>query len=272
MILFTREPVAAGSFYPLSSQKLKEFLKNKIGPLQKGKGFLQGMVVPHAGYIYSGSIAALAYRELGKHIERTFVILGPNHTGLGEEISIMYKAAYSTPLGKVSVNQEIGRKLCKELNTSNDFVAHSREHSIEVQLPFLQYLYGEKLKIVPIVIGSVSFEKLRKLGSLLAKEDCTIIASSDFTHHGPAYGYVQGTPSEVKESDLKAIDFILNLKPKEFYDYASKGTICGFRPITALIQAMKEREAQPKFLKYGTSADVSGDYRNFVGYASLVFE
>ncbi len=275
MVLFNRSVVAAGSFYPLSPVKLKETINDLFGrPIyHKRSGFLHGMIAPHAGYLYSGRVAARAYYELSKYKDRTFVVIGPNHTGLGDDLSIMYSARYQTPLGKVRVDSDLGHRLCKSLGVSNDFLAHSREHSVEVQLPFLQFIYGNP-KVLPIVIGDVDLNTLKRIGSLLAGEDVTIIASSDFTHHGPVYGYspFSNVELELREHDMIAINHIQRLKVDDFYSVGIKSTICGFRPITVLLQAMKERGAKPHFIEYDTSASVTGDYSNVVGYASVVFK
>jgi len=275
MVLFSRSPVAAGSFYPNDPVKLRKtingFFKKK--PYKVREGYLNGLIAPHAGYAYSGEIAAKAYYELSKHEPRSFVILGPNHTGMGEELSVMYNSQYLTPLGAVRNDLELGRRVCKALNVDPDFIAHAREHSIEVQLPFLQFVYGKEIKVLPILIGSVDLATLKRVGSVLAKEACTIIASSDFTHHGSAYDYTifNDAKLEVREHDLKAIELIQKLEVDEFHKLGEKSTICGFKPITVLLQAMKERGAKARFLGYATSADVTKDYDNMVGYASVVF-
>nr|MBD3312146.1 AmmeMemoRadiSam system protein B [archaeon] len=276
MALFSREMVAAGSFYPANPEELREVIDDFYTakrPYKKREGFLQGMIVPHAGYVYSGRTAAKAFYELSKHEARTFVVLGPNHTGMGEDLSVMYNAAYKTPLGRVKIDAELGRSVCKEMKVQNDFLAHSREHSIEVQLPFLQYLFSDEVRVLPIIIGDVEIDELKKLGKLLADKDVTIIASSDFTHHGSAYGYspFQNVKLELREHDMKAIELIQKLKVKEFHELGRGSTICGYKPITCLLQAMKSRGAEAKFLEYSISADVTKDYENVVAYASLVF-
>jgi len=276
MALFSRNPVAAGSFYPSDPDKLREVVEDsfKMPPYKKQSGFMNGLIVPHAGYVYSGKTAARAYYELSRRVPRTVVILGPNHTGLGEELSIMFSASYQTPLGTVKNDSVLGRRVAKVLNINHDFLAHSREHSIEVQLPFLQFIYGDKLRILPIVIGDVDLKTLKKLGSILAKEDVTVMASSDFTHHGRVYGYspFQNVKLELREHDMKAIELIQRLKVDEFHKVGVESTICGFKPITVLLQAMKERGVKASFLEYSTSADVTGDYKNVVAYASVVFK
>ncbi len=276
MALFTREPIAAGSFYPSNGAKLREMVDESFPkrPYTVRKGFLNGLIAPHAGYIYSGKTAGKVYYELSKYLPRTFVILGPNHTGMGDDISIMYNASYKTPLGTVNTDTNIGRDLCKSLRLTNDFLAHSKEHSIEVQLPFLQFLYAEKLKILPIVIGDLTLEQLKELGSELAKLYATIIASSDFTHHGDVYGYTpfSNPVLELRDFDMKAVNLIEKLDVNTFHELGAKSTICGYKPITVLMQAMKERGASPHFLDYSTSADITKDYKNVVSYASISFK
>ena len=145
--------------------------------------------------------------------------------------------------------------------------------SYSIQLPFLQFLY-DKPKIMPIVLGDVGLKILKRIGSLLANENVTIIASSDFTHHGPVYSYspFKNVQLELREHDMKAINLIQKLDVDGFHKLGLESTICGFRPITVLLQAMKERDAKPGFLEYSTSAKVTGDYKNVVAYASLVFK
>jgi MEMO1 family protein len=274
MALFNREPVAAGAFYPNDSIKLREVITDLFvkKPYVKRYGFLNGLIAPHAGYIYSGRTAANAYYELSKHEPRTFVILGPNHTGLGDDLSIMYNANYRTPLGVVNTDANLGRSVCKSMSVSGDFLAHSQEHSIETQIPFLQFLYNN-IRILPIVIGNVDLPVLKRLGSLLGQEEVTIIASSDFTHHGSVYHYEELSNPKIglREHDMNAIELIQKLDVNGFHKLASEGTICGYKPITVLMQAMKERKAKTRFLDYSTSADVTKDYKNVVGYASIVF-
>ncbi len=274
MSFYSREPVAAGSFYPAHSITLKKLIKTLIPhPYVKRDGFLNGLISPHAGYVYSGRIAAKGYYLLSKFKPRTFVIIGPNHTGLGDDISVLYNANYKTPMGSVRVDRDLGVWLCNKLGVNNDFLAHAREHSIEVQLPFLQYLFNNPV-ILPIVIGNAGYDELIKIGSLLAERDVTIIASSDFTHYGPVYDYEPFNNPEIniREHDMKAINLIQQLRVKEFYNFASKGTICGYKPITILMQSMSIRKAKPVFLGYSTSGEITGEYDNAVGYASIAFK
>ncbi len=282
MPLFTREPIAAGTFYPEDKDELiklilkcyKEGVK-KLPYKKRDKECLKGAICPHAGYIYSGATASYSYYELSKHEPRTFVIIGPNHTGMRTEtISIAHNIRWQTPLGNVATDRDAALKLLEAVKKDPDYTAHINEHSIEVQLPFLQQLYGDKLKIVPIVISDAPLEELKILGSALSKIDATIIASSDFTHHGSYYGYepFKNVKIEMYEHDMEAIKLIQELKAQKFHALGEESTICGYKAITALLYAMNLLNAKSKFLKYSTSADVTGDYSNVVGYASIIFK
>ncbi len=275
MELFIREPVASGVFYPSEPNELKKELKKLFGKeiYKEREGHLNGLISPHAGYLYSGKVAGKVYYRLSKYKKRTFIIIGPNHTGIGEDISISINASYWTPLGKVKIDQKVGKRICEKLNIEPDFLGHAKEHSIEVQLPFLQYIYGD-IKIVPITIKSANLSTLKKLGKIISEENATIIASSDFTHYGEVYGYTpfEDPKIEIREYDLKAIEYIQKLDVDGFYDYAINSTICGYMAITALLEAMKQRNADPEFITYATSGDITGDYSNVVGYAGLIFK
>jgi hypothetical protein len=268
--------VAAGSFYPADPDELKDEIKGLFSkkPYSQRAGFMNGLISPHAGYTYSGRTMARGFYELSKHEPRTMIIIGPSHSGLGDPISIMYNAGYKTPLGKVKTNQLMARGLCKSMGLTNDFLAHSHEHSVEVQLPFLQSLYGDKLSIVPIIIGDAPLTDLKRLGLALTGLDATIIVSSDFTHHGEVYGYnpFSNIKLELREHDMKAIELIQELRVDEFHALGEQSTICGYKPITVLLEAMKGRGAKSRFLEYSTSADKTKDYKNVVSYASIIFD
>lgn len=274
-----RKPIAAGTFYPKDPDKLIRTIDNCFmdGPGKKPytqrSGVMPGLIAPHAGYLYSGSTAAYPYYELSKYAGTNFVILGPNHTGFGDPISILSHVSMETPLGSVSVNKDLRDKVIKALNIEPEFFAHQQEHSIEVQLPFLQYLYKD-LTVLPIVIGDAELNDLIKLGSILSRFNATIIASSDFTHHGEIYGYTPFTNVKVDlyDHDANAINKIIKLDVKGFHELAAETTICGYKPITVLMQAMKMKGIKSgTLIKYSTSADVTRDYENVVAYASIVF-
>ncbi len=282
MALYAREAIGAGTFYPEDKEELLRTINDcydkgvKKTPYKKrDKEYLKGLICPHAGYVYSGMTAAYSYYELSKHEPRTFVIIGPNHTGISiESISVMHNAKWKTPLGDVLIDRDVAEVLLNSLKKNPDHLAHMNEHSIEVQLPFLQALYGSEFKIVPIMISNASLDELKLLGRELSKLNATIIASSDFTHHGSFYGYepFRNVKVEMYDHDMKAINLIQKLKVNEFHALGEKSTICGYKPITALMQAMHNLRGRPKFLNYSTSSDVTRDYSNVVSYAGLVFK
>lgn len=293
-----RKPIVAGAFYKSSFDELDKqiadcFKNNKFGPgdlpVKKRAKKIFGVIAPHAGYEFSGAGAAWAYKEIAEsEFPDLFVILGTNHTGLGAELSTYFFADWETPLGIVKVDKDFGKALVKNFPAlKNEAMAHLQEHSIEVQLPFLQFVNKDKIKdvkILPIVLGFCDYEICKKLGEKIAetakaenKKIC-IIASSDFTHYGASYGYlpfVHAQKENLYKLDGKAIDFIKRLDAKDFLDYKEKesATICGAFAIAAAIEACKNLGAKKaKLLQYYTSGDVIGDYSSAVGYAAIVFE
>ncbi len=229
----------------------------------------RAIVAPHAGYSFSGIASAVAYSFLKNTKIRRFVIIGPNHTGIGPDISVYPSGYWETPLGKVKVDEELS-EIFKEYH---DTSAHEYEHSIEVQLPFLQYIFDD-FTFLPIMV--MKPENLQVIANKIPK-DVGVIASSDFTHYGPAYGY---TPFEenvrelVKQMDLKAIKHIIELDDRSFIKHVVdyNATICGFVPITIMIKWLKQRNVNGELLIYYNSGDVIGDYENFVAYAAIGFE
>lgn len=285
--MFVRKPAFAGMFYPEDPLQIKALIEKCFSegsgktPYKEDQGKrVLGVIAPHAGYAYSGKTAAYSYYELSKTRPKTVILLGPNHSGVGSSrMAILDFGDYETPLGRVSVNSEISKKLIETSEVESDFLAHSQEHSLEVELPFLQYIYGQKFSIVPIVLSSPSYDDLLELAESITKLDefneCVIIASSDFTHYGPEYGYTpfkRGSKEALLSHDEKAIDYILHHDAKNFYDLSRKSTICGRDGITVLTLISKITRAKNKFLNYSTSSEVSGDYNNVVAYASISFE
>ncbi len=280
-----RKPVVAGSFYPSNPERLKEMIEycfsHKLGPKEfRTRSEVVGGIAPHAGYVYSGPCAAWFYSTLKEN--KTFIIVGPKHTGYGTPISILTRGEWETPLGTAEIDSEIAsylRDTCPLLK--EDWDSHTYEHSIEVHLPFLQYLF-EEVKFIPIVIDSFFFDPkyTKKIGSSIKKakeefEDIIVIASSDMTHYGPWYGYYpfglgKNALEKVKELDLKLLSFAEKCDIDGFWRFYVENhmSVCGAGPIIVLL-AYSEKEGE--VLKYYTSAEVTGDYENFVGYASLVF-
>ncbi|MEM4267899.1 MAG: AmmeMemoRadiSam system protein B [Candidatus Woesearchaeota archaeon] len=284
-----REPVAAGQFYESSPKRLLSEIERcftcNIGPgLPKKTSSLaqplRGVIVPHAGYPYSGPCAAYAYKtiaEAGRF--DIFILLGPNHTGLGAEHSATCLVDWKTPLGVVSCDRDFGAELIQNTTIIDDIMPHLHEHSIEVQLPFLQFVVGT-FRMVPISVSHNTHFK--KLGSEIrglikkSKKKVCIIASSDFTHYGPNYQYIpfrKNIKENIAKLDKGAIENIKMLDIESLLDYADKThiTICGLYPILLLVEILKEDIKDVNLLKYYTSGDILKDYTNSVSYVSMSF-
>ncbi len=283
-----REPVAAGLFYEsnpkLLQQQIEQAFKDDFGPgalpIKNRTGFVYGAIVPHAGYSYSGPAAAWAYKELGEaKPAETYVILGPNHTGMGG--SGITTAAFSTPFGVVRTDKKLADYLIRKGTIKEDDLPHMKEHSIEVQLPFLQFINRdvESWKILPVVLSDdVDYKQFAtdlKEGIIDLNRDVTVIASSDFTHYGNAYRYIPfslDVRDNIKKLDEGAIEWIKKRDDEGFLKYIENtgATICGAIPIATLLRMMVNRK--PDFLQYYTSGDLINNYRNSVSYASIVFK
>jgi MEMO1 family protein len=263
-----RSPAVAGQFYPRSPQELKRQLDEFLMDAASQELPILGAVVPHAGYIYSGSVAAEVYARLPE--KETYVILGPNHHGLGAPISLS-RDSWKTPLGLIESDQEMAQALVGTIIDQEE-LAHLHEHSIEVQLPFLQDRFSNGFKILAIAMGLQDEDTAIEVGEALGKaalklnRKCTFIASSDFSHYQP-----QETARKV---DASLIEAILRMDISEFYSrvYSYDATACGYGPIAASIAAAKVLGATSgKLLRYATSGDVTGDYSQVVGYGAIAF-
>lgn len=286
-----RRAVASGQFYEGDKKNLENRIKNcfldKRGPetlpeIKQKKPAVKGLVVPHAGYIYSGAIAAHSYNFLSEHgFADVFIILGPNHTGMGSGVSIMTNGSWQTPLGEVEINEEIANKLWTGIIDKDD-TAHNYEHSIEVQLPFLKYCSKEKsFTFIPICIGMQDKETSKEIGKILADvinksdENIVIIASSDFSHIG--FNYYTMPPKGIsvdeytKKQDMLAINKIINYDPDGLIDIVNSKNIsmCGAGPVAAMLWATKILDGKHvELLKYGSSYEVHPG-SSCVGYGSL---
>lgn len=286
-----RKPIVAGQFYESDFNSLNkqiiECFESKKGPgalpINKRKDRVLGAVVPHAGYFFSGPCAAWSYKEIAEsEFPDLFVVIGPNHSGLGRTSTILDD--WETPFGVIKADKEFGKKLISNSCIVEDSLAHLHEHSIEVQIPFLQFVSKDHLKdlrFIPITVGfdcnvSEIASGIKKTIQESGKKVC-IIASSDFTHYGFSYGYVPFS-TDVKENmqklDNGAISFIKALDSRGFLEYVNKkqATICGAVPIAVLTELMKDKAKKVNLMQYYTSADIMGDYNNAVGYASIVFK
>ena len=228
-----------------------------------------GIIAPHAGYSFSGIGSAYSYKFIEKTNKRKFIIIGPNHNGIGPNISVYPPGYWETPLGRVKIDEG----LSKIFEKFHDTTASEYEHSIEVQLPFLQYLFDD-FTFLPIIIKNP--EDINEIVNKIPK-DVMVIASSDFTHYGPGYGYFpfeENKRKNVEELDMDAIEKILKLDVKGFLEHMIHydDTICGYVPIVILMKWLKNFETKGKLLNFYTSGDISGDYENFVAYASIGFE
>ncbi len=271
-----RRPAVSGMFYAGTARELEEQIewcyRHEVGPgtiprvNSKGLREIVAIVVPHAGYYYSGPVAAHAYKELADDgICDTAVILGPNHTGYGYPVSLWVGDGWSTPLGEVEIDKKLAQKLLGTVIKADE-TAHIHEHSIEVQLPWLQYLY-KKVKIVPITMLAQDLETARSVGKAISQagDNSIIIASTDFTHYEPH--------SVAMEKDSLVIESIVALDEEELYKRCERlgCTMCGYGPVASAIVAAKEmRGKKASLLKYATSGDTSGDFSRVVGYGSIV--
>ncbi len=271
-----RAPVVAGLFYPAFASELKKeiescFYDKKFGPgsARAKPERISAGIAPHAGYIYSGACAAHLYSRI-PHDTKTVVILGPNHTGRGSGISVSDADFWETPLGKVEVDGKLRRKILDNSRIIDcEGGAHAGEHSIEVQLPFLQTVLAD-FRIVPICMMGGDAETCGEVGRAIASsvagmKNVLLLASTDFSH------YVSGEEAEMKDSE--AIDRILKLDPDGLLETVEKLDIsmCGPMATASVLFAAKTLGAKKaELLKHYTSGDITGDYSTgVVGYASL---
>lgn len=292
-----RKPIVAGSFYPANANELRKQIKDsflgELGPKgmpKKGNEKVYGIIAPHAGYAYSGQCAAYSYKAIAKAKKPdTFVILGTNHTGYAESNFAVSTEDFETPLGTVRNDKEFSNALIPQYKgkrfsvgeTQGDKMAHRQEHSIEVQLPFLQFIFKDKFKILPIICQQQGYENYAEFSKLVVKtakklkRKICVIASGDMTHYGPAYGFLPfagNSKENLYKMDGKAIELIARFKTKEFLEYCSGKTICGAACISAAIEICRLLGSKKaKLLKYYTSGDITNDYGSAVGYSSIVF-
>ena len=263
-----RNPIVAGQFYPGVPDQLRAMISGLIDERAEKTDVL-GLVSPHAGYVYSGAVAGAVLSRI--RFTDTFVILGPNHSGRGKGFSIMTEGTWRTPLGDVEIDSELGRQILAESDRlEQDYAAHQYEHSIEVQVPFLQY-FKSNVRIVPIVLAHYNGAAYKEIGTAIAGaikglgRKAVIIASSDMTHY---------EPQEVaKRKDTSAIEAILDLNEDELMKRVKELNIsmCGYAPVVSLITASRALgAARAELIKYKTSGDISGDYGSVVGYAGII--
>ena len=274
-----RTPAVSGTFYPENEKKLKNLIHECfMHPIGPGKTSptdsnekIYGVICPHAGFVYSGPVACHSFYSLSASSSKLAIIVGPNHYGIGQNVASMIDVSWKTPLGLVEVDSDYVLKLREYLDILEiDSFSHSKEHSIEVQIPMLQEVFSHEMKILPISLINQEQKTVTLVGSAIAKiaqeKDALLIGSSDFTHY-EENGFAH-------RQDLALIDPILKLDVDGFYKilYERKVTACGFGAIASIMTACKELGAtQGKLLKYATSGDISGDKSSVVGYASIIF-
>jgi AmmeMemoRadiSam system protein B len=265
-----RVPAVAGYFYPSDRKELERMLTaffEKARNEVKERENVIGIIAPHAGYIYSGLTAAYAYASLPKDPKKTIVIIGPNHTGYGSEVSVYPNGKWKTPLGEIEVDEEFVDELIKNCKfAEEDEAAHIYEHSIEVQLPFLQFLYNNNFKIVPICLMNQSLEVAEYLANALIKikKEFLVVASSDLNHY-ESYEITQ-------RKDMELIKTIISLDLKKFYQTLERLNVsaCGYGAIATLMSLTKKLDGKIELLRHSTSAEINRDYSNVVGYGALV--
>lgn len=291
-IEMVRPAVVAGQFYSGTREglirEIEACFASRLGPgpciraVDRGRpeptgSRIVGLVCPHAGYVYSGAAAAWAYGALAANaIPEVAIILGPNHYGLGAAAALSPDEEWATPLGTVKVDTETAQAILKLSEyCQRDVLAHAREHSIEVQLPFIQYIAGDAVRIVPISISHLSEDDalalVEDLGKAISEavhgKDAVVVASSDFTHYE--------SKSSAATKDALAIERILALDARGLIDtvYSRNITMCGVIGTAVMIESCVRLGAKSaRKLTYYTSGDVTGDIDQVVGYAALSVE
>ena len=281
-----RESVFSGKFYPSDVRQLISTIEDSFvrtdGPgsipvLSRSKlknHELKAVMVPHAGYVYSASVASHAYYNLAVDgFPETFVIIGPNHTGIGDLLSIYPDGKWLTPLGRVNVDEEFAKNLIENSEyASSDYSAHMNEHSIEVQLPFLQY-FSQDFEIVPVCMGLQDKSTVNDLvESIIStkndlEKDVCIIASTDLSHFN--------NEELANEEDKLLLDNISQLDSDNLFSVVKENniTMCGYGPVMVAIDYCKNiGDGFCQLLKYSTSGRVTGDFHSVVGYGSALFK
>ena len=266
-----RPTIVEGSFYESSFTKLENQIKDLFEkgpgslPIKKREKNIFAAISPHAGYTFSGKCQAWVYKELAESkFPKVYVILGTNHTST---YNVINYEDWETPFGIVK-NAKINLKIRED--------DMRQEHSIETQLPFLQFInkdHLKEIKILPILINHYDEELCKKIAEI---KDFTLIISSDFTHYGPNYNYspfIYNKKESLYDMDKKAINFILDLDLEGFLEYSKDKTICGKGAIANMIKICQLlKKDKTRLINYYTSGDIVNDYTNAVGYGGLIVE
>jgi len=274
-----RKPAVSGIFYQDNSLGLRNQIE-QIFSHNQGPGVIPavpehnltksyGLILPHAGYIYSGPVAAWGMQEAAKKgIPETVIIIGPSHTGMGMPVSVWDKGSWETPFGEVQVDEELAFEFLKNYDYANsNYNAHLGEHSIEVHLPLLQFTLGNSFKILPISMMDQRKQTAEEIAGVFSKikdmKKCIFIASTDLNHYE--------TENITQKKDKEVIDAILNTNIERMYSVITEKNIsmCGFGPVASLLKA---KLGNPLLLKHLTSGQVSGDLSHVVGYSSFLID
>lgn len=270
MSTITRSPTVSGRFYPGDNNSLRTTIQDLTGTLPEQKQSVLAAVSPHAGYVYSGSVAADTIGRI--KIPKNVILLGPNHTGKGKPIALS-TATWDMPMGPVPVNWDLARAIRDASDViEEDELAHQYEHSLEVQLPFLQMAQPE-LSIVPIAISHVSYQILEKISLSIAgvikqsgqKNDILMVASSDMTHYEPRI--------DAEKKDHFVLKKLAEMNPELLYRSVTENHIsmCGIMSVTvALLVSLQLGATKTELIRYTDSGEVSGDIDQVVGYAGVL--
>lgn len=264
-----RNPVVSGTFYDSDPGRLKETIRGFFSKTKKGDCL--AVISPHAGYVYSGETASFSISSLRP--SETFVIIGPNHNLLGNPFSILSKGRWKTPLGYVNVNENLADEIKKIEQVEEDESSHMMEHSIEVQLPLLQYRFGNS-DFVPLSIQHRGYSEEfvgicrdigKRLAELSGKKDFRVIASSDFSH------YI--SKDEADEKDGMAVEMIKKLDLKGLANVLEEtdASVCGYGPILVVMSYARSLGLKAEVIRKSSSGDVTGDYSSVVSYYSIGF-
>ena len=267
----SRIPAVANMFYPGDKGKLEQQLNSFVKPVAEPRKVIAA-ISPHAGYVYSGGVAGAVFSEI--YIPSTVVLIGPNHRGVGAKVALPVSGTWEMPLGSVSINEDLAQSILKasapEVRIQDDHQAHAMEHSIEVQVPFLQYL-RPGVEIVPLGVSHLTFQSCQAVSGAVVEgikaygEEVLVVASTDMTHYE--------SQESAKAKDQMAIDRILDLDPQGLFDTVAKHRIsmCGVISTTVTLDVCKSMGAEnAELVQYATSGDVTGDYRQVVGYAGFI--
>lgn len=273
-----RSLLAEMGWYPGDAETLNKHIEGFFKKADvKSKDNVIALILPHAGYRYSGRTAVDALKTAGKKYKR-IVVIGPSHRVHMEEVlSVPRVTHYETPLGEIPLDVEFINELLKYSMFQNIPRTHKYEHSVQIELPLLQHIQQD-FRLVPIVAGQCSLETISRAGTILRSlvdEETLVIASSDFVHYGRNYNYVpftENVPEQIKKLDMGAYEHIAGLDSKGFLEYKQKtgATICGYIPV-AILLSMLDDGVKAELTKYTTSGELTGDFSSSVSYLSVTF-